>query len=111
MRIFCELAETISERFSQEMENLQGVFATYLHSNLRTFLNNSEVLHEAKLCYQNLKENDFPGISNSNMNNNAELEKVWLKLGKISVQQDSKTNPQLFSNESGGIDLEGTVLY
>lgn len=59
MKIFCELAEAITERFATEMENLQDIFASYLHSNLRTFLNNSDVLQEAKLCYQNLKENDF----------------------------------------------------
>lgn len=59
MRRFCELAEAITERFAAEMENLQDIFASYLHSNLRTFLNNSDVLHEAKLCYQNLQENDF----------------------------------------------------
>ena len=58
MKVFCELAEAITERFAQEMENLQDVFASYLHSNLRTFLNNSDVLHEAKLCFQNLQEND-----------------------------------------------------
>ena len=59
MKVFCELAEAITERFAQEMENLQDVFASYLHSNLRTFLNNSDVLYEAKMCYLNLKENDF----------------------------------------------------
>lgn len=59
MRVFCELAEAITERFAAEMENLQDIFASYLHSNLRTFLNNSDVLHEAKLCFQNLRENDF----------------------------------------------------
>jgi hypothetical protein len=67
MKIFCELAEAITERFAQEMENLQDVFASYLHSNLRTFLNNSDVLHEAKLCYQNLEENDTNDIQNGNL--------------------------------------------
>ena len=47
MKIFCELAETITENFALEMESLQEKFGSYLHSNLRTFLNNTEVLHEA----------------------------------------------------------------
>lgn len=52
MKRFCELAEIITERFAQEMENLQDLFSRYLYSNLRTFLNNTEVLHEAKLCHE-----------------------------------------------------------
>ena len=54
MKRFSELAEVIIERFAEEMENLQDLFATYLYSNLRTFLNNTEVLHEAKLCHEDL---------------------------------------------------------
>lgn len=46
MNIFTEIAETITEQFSQKMENLQEIFANYLHSNLRTFLNNTEVLKD-----------------------------------------------------------------
>jgi hypothetical protein len=74
MKIFCELAEAITERFAQEMENLQDVFASYLHSNLRTFLNNSDVLHEAKMCYQNLKENDF-----TDENENSSVDVIFFK--------------------------------
>ena len=54
MKRFCELAEIITERFAQEMENLQDLFSRYLYSNLRTFLNNTEVLHEAKMCHEEL---------------------------------------------------------
>lgn len=56
MKRFCELAEAITERFAQEMENLQDLFSRYLYSNLRTFLNNTEVLHEAKTCHEELKK-------------------------------------------------------
>lgn len=48
MKLFCELAEAIIERFNQEMENLQELFSLYLHSNLRTFLNSSDILFEAR---------------------------------------------------------------
>ena len=56
MKRFCELAEVIIERFAEEMENLQDLFSRYLYSNLRTFLNNTEVLHEAKQCHEELKK-------------------------------------------------------
>ena len=65
MTIFCELAETITERFEQEMENLQDIFANYLHSNLRTFLNSSDVLYEAKTCFETLKQNNKAGNETS----------------------------------------------
>jgi hypothetical protein len=56
MKRFSELAEIIIERFAEEMENLQDLFARYLYSNLRTFLNNTEVLHEAKLCHEEISK-------------------------------------------------------
>lgn len=54
MKAFSELAEAITDRFAREMENLQDLFADYLQSNLRTFLNNSEVLQRANFYYQEL---------------------------------------------------------
>ena len=54
MKSFSELAEAITDRFAREMENLQDLFAEYLQSNLRTFLNNSEVLQRANFYHQEL---------------------------------------------------------
>ena len=111
MKIFCELAEAITERFAQEMENLQDVFASYLHSNLRTFLNNSDVLHEAKMCYQNLKENEKETSQELETEEQPTKTVRDLLVKEVKVHQTSLGNPQLFLQSDGLQHLKGNQLY
>lgn len=81
------------------MENLQELFSLYLHSNLRTFLNSSDILLQARNHFQ-----DYKSKANLQKNRKEVLFLIWKEIQQIyldqfTVEQTSSENPQLFSKE------------